>query len=274
MSKNEITKVRPPQELALPDYIRQETELGIEDLKDFVVPPRMKVVQKQSDARLLEQFSAGDIIIVPNMQAVAALERDAKGRPSGDPIPFKFTPLFFFPEWCTWNPLEMKAHLPSIRERSFDPKSIIAMKARDQEKRIESCPENAQYKIRHTEHMNFLIMLTDHELSGQPIVMSFSRAEHAAGRRLASLIKMRKAPIYSCIFEGRAAPRSNNMGDWWGIDATNPSVDTVPWVSKEEFDVYKAAHQEFKKLHEEAKLRVDYEATGDEEVVTTTSTEY
>jgi hypothetical protein len=274
MAKTEITKIRPNTDLAMPDYLRQEQNLGTQDLNDYIVPPRMKVVQKQSDDKLLSSFGAGDIIIVPNMQAVAALERDTKGRPTGDAPGFKFVPLFFFPEWCTWNPIEMKGNLLAIRERTLDPKSRLAMLARDADHRVASCPENANYKIKHVEHLNFLVMLVDHELSGQPIVMSFARAEHAAGRRLASLIKMRKAPIFGCVFEGHSAQRSNQQGDWWGVDVTNPSVETSPWVPQDQFEVFKQLHSELQAAHESSKLRVNYDDPQEGPTIDATSTEY
>ena len=191
---------------------------------------------------------------------VARMGTDDKGKVTNEGTPFLFTPVFFFPEWCVWNPLELKDKLPMIRERTFDPQNPIAKKARDPQLRFEPFPDNPQYKLRYVEHLNFVIMLDpSHEFGAQPIILTFCRGEHVAGSRLCSAITMRKAPLYGCVFEGRVGtPRANERGSWYGLDARNPESSS-PWVEKGRFEAHKAIHEEFKALHADAKVRVDYD---------------
>jgi hypothetical protein len=259
-----ITKVQPATELARPDFMN-EAPMGVDDLKQFITPPRLKIVQKQAGDELLKLFGIGDTIITPNNLLVSEMERDNRGQPAGEAEPFLFVPIYFFVEFCTWNPMELKGIAPAIRARSVDPNSDIARKARDASLRMEQLPDNPKLKMRHVEHLNFISMLIGPRLiHDEPVVTSFSKGEHGKGRNLCSLIKMRKAPIYGCVFEAHTAYRENQMGNWWGWDVINPSGDQNPWVEQANFEAFKALHLEFAKLHQSGKVRVDYE---DEQVV-------
>jgi len=249
--------------------MRDVTDLGVEDLSQFVTPPRVKIVQKQASAMLLERFTPGDVIIVPQQVLVAPIARNEKGKVLDTGVPFFFTPVFFFPEWCLWNPIKMKGSLPAIRERSLDPKSPIAVKSKSVATWKEPCPENRECDCRYVEHLNFVCVLAsdEHELAGTPIVLSFSRAEHKSGSNLASLIKLRRAPIYGCQFMGVVGHRTNSQGDWFGIDAVNPAGDSgiTPFVMDEtRFKALAALHEEMRTAHESAKIRVDYDEAEEE----------
>jgi hypothetical protein len=247
----------------------QGSDLGVEDLGQYVIPPRLKVLQPLSDREtFLSKFDVGDVIAVPQMVLVAPTVKDEKDKPTEDGEPFHFIPVFFFPEWCLWNPIQTRGTLPAIVARTTDPTSTIAAKSRSPALWNEPCPEAPEFMCRYVEHLNFVIViLGDHDLTGIPVIMSFSRAEHRRGSNFASLIKMRKAPLYGCQFEARVGPRSNNKGHWYGIDVTNPSGDSgiEPFVQeKDVFGHLEGLHLEYKKAHEDAKIRVDYEDTLDE----------
>jgi len=249
--KSEVMKVGDQ----LPAYMRDEPR-GDETIGQYVIPPRLKIVQRVASDELLAIFSAGDVIIVPNNLAVAVGTDEA-------PASFRFVPLFFFPEWCTWSPIELRGQENTILARSLDPTSDIAQKAKNPGLRSEQHPRNPNLFIKHAEHLNFIISLRDHDLAGEPIVMSFVRAEHQSGSRLCSLIKMRKAPIYGCVFEATVGKRSNAKGQWHGLNLSNPANNQ--WVPEEEFAAAKAVHLDFVKLHEESRVRVAYETPPNED---------
>lgn len=246
-------------EYQVPDFMRQH-DMGVEDLSQFIIPPRVKLVQKQSGAPFEDLFSPGDVVVVPQMLKVAGTQ-DKAGEP------FHFIPLFFYPEWALWNPLELRGQQPAIRQRTTDPRSPMVAKCRDSSLWLEPCPEMPDKNCRYVEHLNFIIMLLgDHQAAGIPIVMSFARAEHRSGSNFAALIKMRRAPLYGCHFEARAAYRSNNKGQWYGLDITNPAADSgvLPFVQDQAtFETLKAHYEELKKAHAESKIRVDYEDAPD-----------
>lgn len=255
----EITKVSPNLPVTVPDFMAGEEVLGLDALKQYVVPPFIKIVQKQAGDELLQSFGTGDVILSPANAMIAEMPRDNKGRVLDDATAsFKIVPVLFYPEWLTWNPIELKGTEQSIRYRTLDPNDAVVSKARAPALRSEPHPTNPEMKIRHVEHLNFLVILYDHPLGTEPCILSFSRGEWKSGSKFAGLIKMRKAPIYGCVFEAVLGHRKNDKGDWWGFNMCNPSEGS-PWVKKEEYETFKAIHEEFVKLHAESKLRAAYE---------------
>ena len=238
----------------VPDFMRPatgEAAAGTELLTQFVTPPRLKVIQNQR-AEQYKSFSPGDVVLTPH-QLVLAKRNE----------PFWFVPLLFYPEWCTLNPLEMKASLKMVRERSMDIRSPVAKKARDEKLRgADPCPENPQYKLRHVEFLSFIVMLIKPGFNSTPALMAFSRAEHRMGSNLAALIKNRQAPIYGCVFEGKVpdTERRNQLGAWYGIDVTNPTSEGCPpmFVPQADFEELKALHDKYKAAYAEGLIQADY----------------
>jgi len=249
----------------LPQFMQEAQVWGIEDLGRYIVLPRVKVVQRQSSSEILRDHDPGDVIVVPQTFLIASVEMDGDGRPLNHGEPFRFVPLFFYAEWCTWNPYELKGSLPAIRERSLDPASALAEKARTPSKRFEPCPESASGKqCQNVEHLNFVISLVgDNPLAGTPLVISFCRAEHYAGSTFAALIKMRKAPLFGCQFEAATRHRTNAKGNWFGIDVSNPAKESgVAFFveDQETFERYRSLHDELKQAHRDMAICVDYES--------------
>lgn len=264
--------VPQPQAAGLPTVAPEwmltepQADFGVSELVKYIVPPRLKVVQPLSNTELKTVFNEGDAVIVPQMSLLAPIKLTDNHKPSielgGEP--FNFIPVFFFAEWLTWNPIEMKGALPAIRDRSLDPKSPLAFKARSQATWFEPCPEKRDFNVRHVEHLNFLVMLVgEHELADTPFIISFSRSGHKDGSNLAQLIKMRKAPIYGCQFEGRVTWRENSKGQWWGVACTNPS--TVPSFVTDQalYNALKAKNKEFAEAHSGGIIRPEYDDPGE-----------
>jgi hypothetical protein len=254
--------------LSVPSFMQNDAQIGTEVLRQYVIPPRVKVVQPTSKEPFSKLFNVGDVVLVPQMVTVAPVILDDKKRPTDTGTPFHFIPVFFFAEWCIWNPYQLKGSLPPIRERTIDPKSEIAIRARNPETRLAPCPEDQKWNIRYCEHLNYCVVLTGEGMAaGTPVVMSFVRSEHRAGSNFASLIKMRRAPIFGCQFEAVSRYRKNDQGEWYGIDVMNPSVesDMGGWVTDEAvYEMLRVKHLELKQSHDESRIVVDHEDPEEE----------
>lgn len=267
-----ITKVSPAV-LAVPKYMADEEVTGLELLKEFIVPPFIKIIQKSAGDELLQHFSAGDVILSPANAVIAEMPRTNKGHiVEGSRSAFQIVPILFYPEWLTWNPIDLKGSEPAIRYRTLDPDDPVVAKSRSPILRIEQHPTQPEYKIRHVEHLNFLVMLYNHPLGEEPAIMSFSRGEWKSGSKFANLIKMRRAPIYGCVFDAVVGLRHGQKGEWFGFDMCNPEEGS-PWVEKEGYDTLKTIHEQFVEYHKERRIRAQHEVTSlDDDAATTPAT--
>lgn len=238
----------PTGSYSVPAYMAGDST-GIEEMERFIVPPRLKIVQKQSSEELLAAFSIGTVILSP--QRVLVVEPGT---------PFTFTPIFAWPEWYSANPIETKGQLPFIRERTLDPTSRLAKKCANPDFWVETVEENGKkLEIRNIEALNFLVKIHDVESVGSTdVVMSFSRGEHKTGTSFLGLIKTRRGAMYGLRFQAVIDPnntRSNASGAWRGFDITN--APEHPFVSEEEYPAYKLLHEEYKAKRQS--IRVDYD---------------
>jgi hypothetical protein len=271
---NEVA-VQRPRALTLstaPSFLQKYTEehgaVGLENAQAFIKPPRLKIIQKAAQAPYSDTFNTGDVVMVPQMALVAPIMVDEKGKSGDRGAPFHFVPLFFFPEWCLWNPIQTKGQLDAIRNRSFDKSSILAQKSRDPNSRAEPCPEAPQFMMKYQEHLNFVLMiLGDNECAGTPVIQSFFRGEHRTGSTLLSVAKMRKAPMFGQIFEATSTYRpGSGKGDWYGLDITAPSMVSglSSWVTDAGmFAAYEKMHEELKKAHADNAIVVDMDDLDD-----------
>lgn len=232
----------------LPAFMQNEEVMGTDDLGQFVRPPRLKIVQAMSKEPF-DQWAKGTVVVVPQMVVFADADVATKKG-----TPFKFVPIFFYPEWVQTNPLSKS---PFIRERSLDPTSDLARKAKNRETWVETHPEDPSLVVTNREHLNFVVMPYDHPMEGTLCVLTFARANFRDGTNLAAMIKMRKASIFGQVFEANTKERSNDKGQWYGLDL-NISAET-PFVTAEEYEVFKALHLELKEAHNTGILQVDYE---------------
>lgn len=246
---------------AAPQFISAEGQIGTEDLGKYIVPPRIKLMQKQVlDSELAELFGEGDVITIPDRSLICEMERDSKSKPTGESPGFLFVPLFFFVEWCAWNPLSMKGSAPAIRERSCDPSSALAQKCRTPALRQEPHPDNPQAFISNVEQLNFLIAIQGNGALDIPPLLTFSRGSYMRGSAFCSVLRLRKAPIFGCVFQANLVHEQNAKGDWWAIAVSNPSGKDSPWVTdKEKFKEYNKIHDGLVKAHMEGSIHADYE---------------
>lgn len=257
----DVQKVEP--NLALPSYLQELPIEGVADLGRCIVPPRLKVVQKQAmDELFALGFNIGDLIMSPVNVMVSIMPRveTAPGTfmPGDSSDSLIFTPLFYFSEWCTWNPYEMKGSAPPIIYRTFDPQDPIAIKSRNPAKREEKIGEVV---VRHIEHINFMVVLhKPHPMAGETIILSFSRGEFMTGSKFATLLKMRRAAIYTTKFSMHVAKRDRGGFQWYGIDVTNPDPDSSsPYIDEAQLAPFQEKYNEYARLHSQALIRPDYE---------------
>ena len=247
-----------------PAYLAEYRDDASTDLlKAYITPPRLKTVQPTSRAPFNEKFAVGDLVILPLMQVLASYD---KNKP--DTAAFTLTPVMFYPEWVCWNPLDTKGALPGIRDKSFDSRSPIAIKAKNAALRnSELCPEipekdgKKQY-LKYLEHLNYLFIIHgNEEFRDMAVAMTFASGEHRAGTSFNALITQRRAPLWACNFQAVIRRRTNEKGWWMGVDFENPSAETgvAGWVDAELAPRYKALHEQCKQQYEDRLIVMDYD---------------
>ena len=219
-----LQKLKQEQD-GLPESLKQ--------LQQYWTPDRVKIVQAQSGEQFKKQFNVGDTVLVPQMLLIAKVGQ-----------PFWVTPIFMYTEFCVWNPYGLKGQLPVIRERTFDPNSPIARKAksRKEEELYAICPEAPKgkqgdqlYKLRYCEHINWLAALRfnkekpDHPAHRHiniPILFSFHHSGFFEGRNLSTLIINRGVHTFAGQYQFVTEDKTNSKGTWKGFTITNPSLDS------------------------------------------------
>lgn len=245
----------------IPEHLRADAGVGLELAKESMRPGRLKICQANRSDKFAA-FEEGDLIVTPAGVKVAS---------AGEP--FYFVPLFFYMEWATVNPHAMKATLKMIRERTLDPRSPIAVKARDPEKRgADACPENTKMLLKHVEYLNFIVAIVLNEaISPVPVVMTFCRGEHGKGSALRDMLAMRADRVSICanVLQGVVPEqkRVNDQGQWYGIDVGPPTGEDAPApfvMDPGEYTELKKMSDAIKKAHAASQLIVDIDEDEEE----------
>lgn len=249
------TDMIPSEGGNVPSFMQGTYEdTGLQLLSQYAQPPRMKLRQPTARPPLSDAAAEGSVVLMPSMQIVASKEEA-----------FYVVPVFFYPEWCVFNPLSMN-DLPTIRERTLDPDSEIAARSRNPDTRHAPVPGheadfNADGKKRkrleYREHLNFIFELVGGDLNGVEFVATFAKGEHRTGRMLASSIQMRarssNVNAYGLVFEAKCKQRSNDSGVWYGLDFTIPTDGHSAFVeTAEHYKRLKAAHEAHLSMYEKA----------------------
>lgn len=227
-----------------------ETDSSLEDLKDYRILSRLKVVQAMSDEALKEEFGEGAVIISPGNVLVAE-KRTA----------FQIVPVFFWTEFCFWSDRKDTVS-NTILDRSFDKAGDLARKARDPDHREEEYQEG--FVGRYVEHLNFAsYVYGDHPQRGTALVASFSRGEFGTGRNFISSISLRKvggkpAPLWAQVWEFKTGFRDQGDKKWYGLDFSNPTTPAEPYIQQSEVEFFLAEHGSCKEDYERSRLLVDH----------------
>lgn len=258
----EITKVSGVSANFLVQYTKEDSSLDL--LRDHVILPRIKVIQGMTKQELKDIFGEGSAIIRPG-DALVAKKGEA----------FSFVPQFFFPEFCKWAD-RRDDEGQMILDRSLDPMSEIAKRARNAELRSEVYPEDAnkpadkQKRFRYVEHLNFPgVIYGKSDLAGTAVVLSFSKGEFATGSNFIQAIRLRretievdgqpvsmKVPLWAQVWSFTPALRQKGEKKWWGLSFV-PAETSV--ISPSEAPGFQASFEELKELHRMKKLGTDYE---------------
>ena len=249
----------------LAQYVEQDSSL--QGMDEYVILPRLKILQQMSDPTLKKQFGEGSAIIRPG---------DALVWKDGDQ-PFLFVPHFFYVEFAKWADRRDKEN-PAVIARTFDPTSEIAKCARDPNRRFEiyadqekKKTDQEKFRYRYVEHLRFPgVIYGDHPLTGTPVVLSFERGEFGTGKNFISGIKLRRqavevngltkniaVPLWSQVW-AIAVTLHGTDPQWYGFSF---SVPEVTLIQPEEAEEHRSAHLSLKEVYEQNRLRVD----GDEE---------
>lgn len=250
-----VTRVDPMA--SMPAHLRVgKTEIvGLDHAKDYITPPFIKIVQKQSDDEMIAAYGIGTAILTPMGVEIARAEET-----------FNFTPLMFWPEWAVWADIALKGQVPAILERTLEPTSEIALRAKDSNRREGTYTfDGKECKARWVEHLNFIVIVRNRGID-VPAVMSFARASHADGRKFLSLLQVRNTHPCGCVFAAKTTPRKNAKGQWHAFNVSNPDPDTVsPWVEADEFERLKSVADDLVAKHREGLVRVDLEGAVGED---------
>jgi len=231
----------------VPAFVRgEEKAQGLEEISKYIRPPRLKIIQKMA-REPFDKFDEGTVLVVPSVQIIKT--------------PFLFTPLFFFSEWCIWNPIQMMGQLPVIRDRSFDPGSKIAQMSAVKETRTFPCPEKPEFNCVVSGHLNFLFMIHgDTPIQNIPVLQTFVRGEYGTGQTLLTLINQRQQySIYANIFEANVGDHTGPLGKWKGFDITFPEKTSTFVEDEAAFNIYAEVHKSFKKAHASFLIQTDFD---------------
>lgn len=265
-SRNEtaIHKVDGIDPNYLQKYVTEDTSL--DNLKEHRVVPRLKIIQATSDTELKKTFGEGTVIVRPGDAMICKYE--------AEPGFFHFVPLFFFVEFAKWADLRATSG-PMILDRSHDPTSQLAIKAKDFTKRNEmydghdKLPENERNYYRYVEHLRFIGMIYgDHPLVGTPVTLSFERGEWGQGKNFISAVTLRRQtvdgapsaiPLWAQVWKLMPKFREPDASRKWYGFGFEPAEQAI--IAEDEADAMLALHNEFKSLFEQQRLMVQDEPT-------------
>lgn len=233
----------PANQIERPAYLANVPAYDLSQMNQYARPPRLTVVQALSGPPLKPPFREGDIIVTPQMIKVG-----------DEQTPFSFTPIIFFVDFLCMNPVQMRGQLPFIRERSFDPNSTVAKKARAFVK--EPCPENKEHQIKYVQNLNFVCIIHSEDISEMPIAMSFNRGTFKVGQSMIGLIQDRRgAPPYVIRLRGitRIIP-GKPPTSFPGLDIKN---DPSPWVEESQVERFKLLHDNLQQLVSTGQMDID-----------------
>lgn len=244
--------------LAVPDFMREDGNMGTEQLAKFVQPPRLLVVQALSGAPL-NKYESGTVLLLPEERVVLGY---SKGQTASNGH-FLFTPLFFFNEYVVANPRSIAKSHGSVRERTFDDNSDIARRAMSRDKSVREfpCPEALDKMCKYMVRMNYLLWLYANEGEAPynaPCLLTLKSTGSTAARVLNSMIQARRTAVFGNIFAASTAARSNNEGAWHGFEFSNPPVGSPSFVEdKSTYDMFKQAHLDAKSAFEQQLFNTD-----------------
>lgn len=246
--------------LQVPEFMLAvpKDELGTDLMKQYVSPPRLKIVQAMTASELKDQF--GESAVLCEGAQVTPPINFKGGETESEPI--QIVPLFFYPEFIYQSPMGVA---PFIRERSTDPNSKVALKCRGQfDKRKVTSEEDPTKFNTYFECLNFVCQIIHPHGFDTPVLITFKGASFAEGRNWCKLAAMPKhVPLYAQIFELTAHREKNEKGQWYqfGVRASiDPETSMISMIRDQAwFEYLRSVHVEMRNAHAEGLLQATYE---------------
>jgi hypothetical protein len=235
----DITHVQAAQ---VPAYLAEYKSEGTDLVEGFILIPRIKIIQGMTDSTLRKKTGEGAAVLMPAEEVLAQ---------QGDT--FTFTTLFFWVDWTEVSDLNDQDS-PIIMSRTFDPNSDLARRAQspDPDIRAQKYGPNDKFTARATENLRFAVMV-DTPDGVQPALLTFTRGERTrTGKKLCTLIKMRRAPIWSQVFEATPAEHSNGQHSWFGLD-----ISPAGFIAEEQVAEFRDQFERFQEDHRRVAVEDD-----------------
>lgn len=160
--------------------------------------PALQVAQKGSDELLAMGIPKGSLVLTPGPIPIA-----------GPGMEVPVVPLFRYREWQIWRDFNDKEG-GKVQERTTDPDSEIAIKARNEATRDESYGDKGKYTRRYCEVLVYIVSLYgDHELAGNVAALEFASGSFRKGAAWQTLIQSRRVVNEKT---GKAIPVAPYMG--------------------------------------------------------------
>lgn len=257
MSTELTTKVNSELPSYLANYAKSGGSTGLEEMRGFLTPPRLKVMQAMRKGEFKEKFQEGMVAVTPTNELVCG--------PDGF---FGFTVLYTYSHFCVHNPYKRPEGMSLIRATTFDYNSEIAQKCLNFVS--EPMPEDPSLEIKYATHINALIIIHGNPaLANTPVMLSQYIGEWKSGRRMLDLLNARTqdgTPIYVHNLMAHQTLHKGNGNEWQGLDISNPTADVdcgrfVP--NAELVEQYAKLHEQCKADKEKFSVKYDDESVAD-----------
>lgn len=232
---------------------------------------RLRIIQGQGPAvaELKKKHGDGSVILTPSEAKVADFAE-----------PFLYVPLFMFTEFVHWSDRKDK-DTKGILDRTQDETHILAVKARDRNRRFEKYKtrtiknsegneetqvipdEEGKWTSRYVEALCFPGIIYSGALSGTPCVMSFDRGEFMTGVSFSEQILLRKAgddpaPHWTQVWQFCAGEHSSPEWTWRGFDFSVPDPEVgLPFINEEHAEDFEKLATEIEQKWAKEQLIVD-----------------
>lgn len=251
-----------PEKVGTQAWLTQHTQedTSLEALKQYRVVPVLRLIQGLSATELKKQHGEGASLLMPGAQPFAGPETYVD-----------IVPLFMFTEFRKYSDRKDKES-QMIPDRSHDPRSDLAMCARDGDKRKEiyegdeKKPADKQRYWRYTEVLCFLctVYSKDHPQRGTIFTLEFMKGSFWAGKNFSSGCLSRKidgtnVPLYYQVWQIGSGTTQNRDGqEYWIMNFRNPDGEEHPlYVNEAESEAYRTLHKELQNDYDNAKIVID-----------------
>jgi len=245
---------------ARPAHLVQYTgDKGLLLIAQAVQLPRIKLVQKGTDAAIRKSFQDGTMVINIGGDIIKLGAGMADGQ-EGYSVPF--IPVLYYPEWYALNEFKTKGTLPYVHDRTLDGKSEIARKSRVKDY-SEPQPKFPGAFITYHRAMNFVIHPLVDDVPVNLAVLGFWKGDIVSGGNFATLIQQRgDTALWGNQFEMYSKWRpGSGKGDYFGVNVQNPE-SIGPFVENTElFEQLTALHESMQEAYETNMLQVDVDDT-------------